>query len=108
MMIGTGLIYSLGYFSDRVYTVVEDHVPMEPAPVGMFVLFCIGATLGMYSACLVAPTSYLTTAEGREFKRRMTGTDSRAGFRPVAFSAVAFVLLATFTILHYVIFEMRE
>lgn len=108
MTIATGLLYVLGYFSDRLRWAIGEHVPMEPAPVGMFILFCIGATLGMYSACLLAPAAYLSTEEGRRLMRTMTGTESTSGFRTAAATAVGFLLFATAVTLNYVFVHLRD
>ncbi len=91
----TGLLYSLGYFLWEVRDMVGEHIPMEPAPVGMFWLFCIGATLGLYAAGLFAPRSRLDTDDGRSLMRTLSGIEDIPAFRVVCSVAVFFLMYGT-------------
>ena len=60
-----GLVYSCGYVSERIRDSLADHVPMYPSPVGLPVLFIIGATMGFCASMLIIPAAYFETPAGK-------------------------------------------
>ncbi len=90
-----GLIYSAGYLSVDIREVMGKHVPMFHGPVGILLLFCMGATLGMSLAATVAPRAFLDSEDGQEFMREAAGSKTKLGFRLKACAVAMFVALAT-------------
>jgi hypothetical protein len=103
-----GLVYSLGIRAERLRDVLGEHVPMEPAPVGVLVLFTIGATLGLYLACLLLSSQYLATQQGRKLMRGLSGTQGVAAFRAVCAGAVLFLAGSTAFVLWYTYLFLRD
>jgi hypothetical protein len=103
-----GAVYSLGIRAERLRDVVGEHVPMEPAPLGVAVLFIIGAAMGLYSSCLLLPAKYLATEQGRKLMRGLSGTDSVSAFRGVCAGAVLFLATSTAFVLWYTYLFLRD
>ncbi len=99
-----GIIYSLGYLSPRLRYVIEDQLPL----VGIVALFIIGVCVGLSTACLFAPSSFLATEEGRRWMTRMSGTTSPKLFRSYCSAALLFFLFATYVVLHYTFVFLKE
>ena len=102
--VAVGLVYSLGYLSPRLRYVIEDQVPF----VGVLALFIWGACVGLYAACLLAPSSFLATQEGRKWMTGVSGTGSTKVFRSVCSAALLFFLLATYAVLYYAFIFLRD
>jgi hypothetical protein len=103
-----GLIYSLGVFADRIRHVVGEHVPMQPLPVGVLVLFVIGATLGLYLACVALPAKYLETRQGQKLMGGLSGTRDVQLFRTVCATAVLVIVSGTMVVLWYAYGFVRD
>jgi hypothetical protein len=102
--VSLGVVYSLGYLSPRLRHVIDDQVPFA----GVIALFIWGACVGLYAACLFAPSAFLASANGRNWMMGMSGTDSPRRFRSVCVAALLFFLSATCAVLYYVLVFMRD
>ena len=99
-----GVLYSLGYLSSRLRYVIDDQMPF----VGIVALFFIGACVGLLSACLFAPSSFLATAEGRKWMTGLRGATSPKLFRSFCLAGLLFLLFTTYVVLHYTFVFLRE
>jgi hypothetical protein len=102
--IGVGIVYSLGYLSERLRYTIDDQVPL----IGPIVLFICGACVGMYAACLFAPASFLATSQGRTWMQALSGVGRANRFRSVCFGVLTFFLLATSLVLWYAFAFVRD
>jgi hypothetical protein len=106
--VAVGLVYSLGIRAERLRDVLGEHVPIEPAPIGVLVLFIIGAALGLYLSCLLLPSKYLATQQGQKLMRGLSGTQGIAAFRGVCMGAVLFLAGSTAFVLWYTYLFLRD
>lgn len=102
--VAIGVLYSLGYLSERLRYVIDDQVPF----VGVLALFIWGMCVGLYAACLFAPSSFLASAEGRKWMTGLSGTASPRVFRSVCSASLAFFLFATYVVMWYAFVFMRD
>lgn len=91
-----GVLYSVAYASERITETLADHVPMHPAPVGLLVLFIIGATIGFCAAMLSIPAAYFQTPKG---KRLLDGFKAHNVFAMRAYCSTGVLFVAAVTLL---------
>jgi hypothetical protein len=93
-----GALYSLGYLSFDIREVMSDGVPMEPSIVGVLVLFCLGATLGLSISEGFAPATYIAD------QYRAPTSARQAQFRVRRFGLAALMLTVTAVVLSIAFF----
>jgi hypothetical protein len=92
--LASGALYSLGYLSFDIREVMSDGVPMEPPVLGITVLFCLGAAIGLSLAEGFAPSAYVVRQIGSSSVAQMW-------YRSRRFVVVTLILTVTAVVLYF-------